>query len=43
MNVEHQLKSLLALPRETVKAALVKPTNPGSKSKKHAQYVPFWL
>jgi predicted HTH transcriptional regulator len=28
---------------ETVKAALVKPTDPGSKSKKHAQYVPFWL
>ena len=28
---------------EAVKAALVKPTDPGSKSKKHAQYVPFWL
>lgn len=27
---------------ETIKVGLVKPADPGSKSKKHAKYVPFW-
>ena len=28
---------------ETIKAGLVKPADPTSRSKKHAKYVPFWL
>jgi predicted HTH transcriptional regulator len=28
--------------RETIEAGLVKPSDPASKSRKHAKYLPFW-
>lgn len=40
---EHNYSTASRIIAETIKAGLVRHANPDNKSRKHAQYVPFWL
>ena len=40
---EHNYSTASRIIAETIKAGLVRHANPDNKSRKHAQYLPFWL